>query len=119
VSALRVIIVEDEVLAAMMLEDLLEDLGCDVVASFGGVDQALSWLANQDQPPDGAVLDVNLGGEMVFPFAEALVEREVPFAFATGYGALSDQRFAETPLINKPVNMGDLARIVGGFRSAA
>lgn len=118
-SALRVIIVEDEVLAAMMLEDLLEDLGCDVVASFGGVDQALSWLASQDEPPDGAVLDVNLGGEMVFPFAEALARRAVPFAFATGYGALSDQRFAEAPLIAKPVNMGDLAKVVGGFRSAA
>jgi len=119
VSALRVIIVEDEVLAAMMLEDLLEDLGCNVVASFGGVDQALTWLASQDELPDGAVLDVNLGGEMVFPFAQALVEREVPFAFATGYGALSDLRFAEAPLIAKPVNVGDLAKVVSAFRSAA
>jgi two-component SAPR family response regulator len=116
VRGLRVIVVEDEVLAAMMLEDLLSDLGCEVVASLGGLDQALDWLAAQDELPDGALLDVNLGGEMVFPFAEALAERQVPFAFATGYGALADDRFSQAPLIHKPVDLGRLSQVVAGFR---
>ena len=115
-SGLRVIVVEDEVLAAMMLEDLLADLGCEVVASLGGLGQALDWLALQDELPDGALLDVNLGGEMVFPFAEALAERHVPFAFATGYGALADERFSQAPLIHKPVDLGQLSQVVAGFR---
>jgi len=119
VKGMRLIIVEDEVLAAMMLEDLLNDLGCEVVASFGAVGQALEWLRGQVDLPDGAVLDVNLGGEMVFPFAEALAERQVPFAFATGYGSLSDLRFSDTPLIHKPVDLGRLAQVVHGFKAAA
>ena len=118
-APLRLILVEDEVLAAMMMEDLLQDLGCEVIASFGALDQALAWLAGQEETPDGALLDVNLGGVMVFPLAEALAARAVPFAFATGYGALSDERFAGMPLLHKPVDIGKLAGVVQGFRQAA
>jgi two-component SAPR family response regulator len=119
VKSPKVFIVEDEVLAAMMLEDLLVDLGCEVVASFGELRLALDWLASQSEPPDGAVLDVNLGGEMVFPLAEALVRRSIPLAFATGYATLADQRFADAPLIAKPVDLGKLSQVVSGFRAAA
>lgn len=115
----KVFIVEDEVLAAMMLEDLLVDLGCEVIASFGELRLALDWLAAQAEPPDGAVLDVNLGGEMVFPLAEALAIRAIPFAFATGYASLADQRFSDAPLIHKPVDLGRLSKVVSGFRAAA
>jgi CheY-like chemotaxis protein len=114
-SGPRVILVEDESLIAMMMEDLLTELGCEVVGAFGQVSAALEWLAAQSIPPDGALLDVNLGGEMVFPVAEALRARAIPFVFATGYGALSDPRFADSPLINKPVNLGALAPHVRGF----
>ena len=61
-SLLRIILVEDEPLVAMMMEDMLADLGCEVAASFGALGAALSWLAEQQTPPDGAVLDVNLKG---------------------------------------------------------
>ena len=111
----RVILVEDESLVAMMMQDLLADLGCDVVASFGALGPALTWLERQTTLPDGAVLDVNLGGEMVFPLAEALAARRVPFVFATGYGAVEDQRFVYAPLVHKPVDAGKLAPIMDLF----
>jgi CheY-like chemotaxis protein len=107
-------LVEDESLVAMMMEDLLAELGCDVVASLGSLREALDWVEQADAL-DGALLDVNLGGEMVFPLAEALSRRKVPFVFATGYGALADERFARAPLIHKPVSIGNLEPLVSLF----
>ena len=118
-SGLRLIVVEDESLVAMMMEDMLADLGCQVVGSFGGLQAAFAWLDGAAQPPDGAILDVNLGGgEMVFPLAEALTARRVPFAFATGYGAISDPRFAAAPLMHKPVQEAELARVLEEFKAS-
>ena len=117
----RVIVVEDEALVALMMEDLLSDLGCEVVASFGGVDQAMAWLEEQDQDhtPDGALLDINLGGQLVYPLADALQARHTPFAFATGYGNLRlDQRFAGVAVLTKPINASRLREVVRGFGRA-
>jgi CheY-like chemotaxis protein len=112
----RVIVVEDEALVALMMEDLLSDLGCEVVATFGGVDQAMAWLAEQDDPPQGALLDINLGGQLVYPLAEALQARHTPFAFATGYGNLRlDPRFADVAVLTKPINPSRLREVVRGF----
>lgn len=111
----RVMIVEDEALVAMMVEDMLGDMGCEVAGSFGAVDAALDWL--RDHPsPDGAVLDVNIGGEMVFPVAEHLRERGVPFVFATGYGDLPRAGFESVPVLAKPINPGALRLAVERFR---
>ncbi len=115
----QVILVEDESLVALMMEDLLNELGCDVIASFASLPPALAWLESQEARPDGALLDVNLGGQMVFPLAAELEARKVPFAFATGYGALADERFAARPLIHKPVDLGKLASVVDIFAKAA
>lgn len=116
----RVILVEDEPLVAMMMEDMLADLGCEVAGSFGTLGAALAWLADQKALPDGAVLDVNLGGgETVFPLAEALHARGVPFVFATGYGALPSDRFPDAPLIHKPVDQDQLLPVVQAFAAAA
>lgn len=116
----RVILVEDEALVAMMMEDLLEQLGCEVVGSFGALSPALDWLDRQDDPPDGAVLDVNLGGgENVFPLARALRGRGVPFVFATGYGVLPEDGFAEATILHKPVDLGMLSPVVESFQAAA
>lgn len=115
----RVILVEDESLVAMMMEDLLDEVGCDVVASFGALSPAMAWLDGRADLPDGAVLDVNLNGETVFPLAAALAERGVPFIFATGYGAVGDERFVEAPLLHKPVDAGRLAPLVSLFGRAA
>jgi CheY-like chemotaxis protein len=117
---MRVILVEDEPLVAMMMEDLLSDLGCEIAASLGSLSTALAWLEKSAERIDGAVLDVNLGGgETVFPLAEALRRRGVPFAFATGYGALPSDRYPETPLIHKPVNLEQLLPVVQAFAAAA
>ena len=100
----RILIVEDEALLALELETTLEDLGWEVAGSLSGVQQALTWLADRHRDPAAAVLDVNLGGEMVFPVAEALARRQIPFAFATGYADLiSRSPFAGTPTLTKPV----------------
>lgn len=114
----RVILVEDESLVALMMQDLLVDLGCEVVGSFGALAPALAWLEAQPSAPDGAVLDVNLGGEMVFPLASALEARGAPYAFVTGYDAVGDPRFQHAPLIHKPVDRGLLAPLVEMFSMA-
>ena len=80
----RVLIVEDEMLVALMIEDVLVDLGCRTVGPCGSVAKALQ--AARTEELDLAVLDVNLGGEMVYPVAEALTERQIPFLFVSGYG---------------------------------
>ena len=110
----RVMIVEDEALVAMMVEDMLDDLGCEVAGSFGAVRDALAWLGG-NPPPDGAVLDVNIGGEMVFPVAEQLRERGVPFVFATGYGDLPREGFESIEVLAKPINVGALRKAIDKF----
>jgi two-component SAPR family response regulator len=114
----RVLIVEDEGLVALLIEDLLTDLGCEVVASCDSIRSAMEWL-ERGSAPDGALLDVNLGGELVYPVAEFLAARKIPFAFATGYGALPDGRFADVPVLAKPVNQAKLKDVVERFGAAA
>jgi two-component SAPR family response regulator len=111
----KVMIVEDEALVAMMVEDMLGDLGCEVAGSFGAVNDALAWLGGDGPAPDGAVLDVNIGGEMVFPVAEALREQGVPFVFATGYGDLPRKGFEHIEVLAKPINVMALRRAVDKF----
>lgn len=80
----RVLVVEDEMLVALLVEDMLTDAGCIVIGPFARVADALA--AAKAQLVDLAVLDVNVAGEKVFPVAHALEERGVPFLFVTGYG---------------------------------
>jgi CheY-like chemotaxis protein len=114
----RVLLVEDEALVAMMMEDVLEDLGWEVAASFGDVKPTLEWLEKCDGI-DGAVLDINLGTEMVFPVAEALKKRGTPFTFLTGYTAPPRAREFETPVLTKPVDVDELGRVLQRFKPAA
>ena len=115
----RIMIVEDEALVAMMVEDLLGDLGCEVAGSFGAVGEALIWLDGSQADLDGAVLDVNIGGEMVFPVADALRLLGVPFVFATGYGDLPRRGFEDIRVLSKPVILGQLRQAVEEFGEAA
>ena len=80
----RVLIVEDEMLIALLIEDHLIEFGCSMVGPCGSVAQALDTI--RAEPVDMAVLDVNLGGEMVYPVAEALEKLHIPFLFLSGYG---------------------------------
>lgn len=80
----HVLIVEDEYLLADDLSDALSDVGAKVVGPAGSIEQATALILSRE-PIDVAILDVNLRGEMVFPVADALRQRGIPFAFATGY----------------------------------
>lgn len=102
-SGLRLFVVEDEALVAMLLEQMLEDLGCEVVSLAGTVDQALGQVDQVAPRVDAAILDVNLGGERVYPVADALAERQVPFLFATGYGPSGlEDRYPDRTVLSKP-----------------
>jgi CheY-like chemotaxis protein len=109
----RILVVEDEMMIAMLVEDMLLELGCSVVGPVHALAEALD-LARSDAGLDAALLDVNLAGEPVFPVADALRERGVPAIFSTGYGdaGLRDvDRGA--PVLQKPFRAGDLARALG------
>ena len=100
-SKRSVLIVEDEPLIAMMLEDFLESLGHDVVATCETVEDAIAQVDAGGF--DIAIIDVNLDGEPNYPVADVLAERNVPFIFATGYGSKGlDTRYSNIPLLTKP-----------------
>ena len=83
-SGKKVLIVEDETLISMLFEDILADLGCEVVGPAMNVKQATDLAINAEI--DLAVLDVNLAGVPIFPVAEILAGRGVPMIFSSGYG---------------------------------
>lgn len=109
----RVLVVEDETMIAMLVEDMLRDLGCAVVGPAHGLDAALA-LAEGGEAIDAALLDVNLSGQPVFPVADALRARGVPMIFATGYGESGLREIdAGAPVLQKPFRAADLARALG------
>ena len=83
-AGLRVLVVEDEMLVSLLIEDVLIDQQCTVVGPFERVPGALA--AAQTEALDLAVLDVNIAGVKVYPVAEALAARRIPFVFVSGYG---------------------------------
>ena len=80
----RVLVVEDEILIGMLLEDMLGELGYAIAATASRVDEAAALA--RDGEFDAAILDVNLNGQDVYPVADILAARGIPFVFATGYG---------------------------------
>ncbi|PXA83975.1 hypothetical protein DMC47_41740 [Nostoc sp. 3335mG] len=116
---LRVLIVEDEMTIAFMVEDMLGDMGHEVVEIAMRLPEALDAALRADI--DFAILDVNLDGLRSFPVADILAGRGIPFAFATGYGSAGlDETHRGRPVIAKPFIMDDLralvARIAGECR---
>jgi CheY-like chemotaxis protein len=115
-AGLRVLVVEDEMMVSMLIEDMLTDLGCIVVGPAARLDEAIDLAMASDL--DCAVLDVNLGGQPIFPLADLLRERGKPFAFATGYGDAGVRDVDRgTAVLQKPFREGDLARILGELRA--
>ena len=107
----RVLLVEDESLVAMLIEDMVLELGWDVVAVAARVDQALEIA--RTAPIDFAILDINLQGTKSFPVAEALRARGVPFVFATGYGQAGlENDYRSTPTLQKPFHRRDLEQAI-------
>src|SRR5258707_438574 len=104
-------IVEDDPVLAIGLQEMLEAIGCDVAARAGSVLSALRAL--QRTPlPQGALLDCNLGGEKVWPVADAVNSHSVPFVFSTGYSIADiEPRFVGTPVLVKPFGASLLERV--------
>lgn len=100
---LRILMVEDDIVIAMLLELLLQDLGCELVGPASTVPGALALLAGEK--PDAATLDVNLGNEQVYPVADALKQAGIPFVFVTGYGGEGlAEAYRSQPTIKKPID---------------
>lgn len=81
----KILVVEDETLISMLFEDILAELDCTIVGPALNLRQAMVLAQNAEI--DAAVLDVNLGGDPIFPVAEILADRGVPLVFSSGYGA--------------------------------
>ncbi|MDB5459117.1 MAG: hypothetical protein JWO72_858 [Caulobacteraceae bacterium] len=114
-SGLRILVVEDEAIVAWDLVDSLESQGCEVVGP--AYDLAEAEQLSRDQALNGAVLDVNLGGDKVFPVADTLAERDIPFCFVTGYGAAALRpNDLGRPLLQKPVDAASIVRIAQDWR---
>ena len=109
----RVLVVEDEFFIADDLAKALSALGEEVVGPVPAVAEALRVVA--DERLDLAVLDINLRGVPVFPVADALRAKNVPFVFATGYADTAiPAAYASVPRWEKPYREDDLARALGG-----
>ncbi len=113
---MRILIVEDEALIAMDLGATLRKAGCRVVGPAAGVEQALRVIAVEEA--EVALLDINLGGEEIFPVADELARRGVPFVFLTGYGRDAlPERFRDRPTSPKPYSakplLAQLAAVAG------
>lgn len=108
----KILIVEDEYAIASDLSDDLTEWGARVLGPVPTIRDALAVLGN-GETVDGAILDINLQGEMVYPVADALIERKIPFVFATGYDRwFLPERFAEVPLCEKPVDHATVLRLL-------
>ncbi|QUD90881.1 response regulator [Phenylobacterium montanum] len=112
-QGLRLMVVEDEPMAALEIQDMLGAFGCQIVGVASNLHKGLAIACNEGLALDGAVLDINLGGEQVYPVAERLKARGVPFIFSTGYGRAGQApSFAHIPTLNKPYGPEDLEEML-------
>jgi CheY-like chemotaxis protein len=111
-SGRRFLVLEDEMLVAMLIEDCIGQAGGTVIGTTGRLDEAFSILARDE--PDAAVLDINLGdGTTSYPVADALVARGIPLVFLSGYGASALRGdFRGRPFVNKPFRASDLVLVL-------
>ena len=115
---LRVLVVEDEYFLADDMAQALREVGARVIGPVPSRDRALALLA--EQPVDVAVLDINLKGETVYPVADALRAKGVPFVFATGYDSRAvPDGYKDVPRWEKPFLPKYLAATLSGLVAAA
>jgi CheY-like chemotaxis protein len=117
-SGRHVLVVEDEYFIADDLVSAFAACGARILGPAATLQDALALVA-QTERIDCAVLDINLQGEMVYPLADALARRGVPFVFATGYnGAMIDQRYVGVPRCEKPVSPAAIAKALLALQPA-
>ena len=104
----RLLLVEDELVVGLFMQDLLKAIGYRPTDPIGRLSEAIHAATHERF--EGAILDMNLNGEIVYPLAELLTEQRVPFLFVTGYAPTSlDPRFTLVPVLQKPVVQDELA----------
>lgn len=113
---LRILIVEDEALVAMLIEDVLSDLGHEIAGVAGRLDVALKLAA--EAQIDFAIVDLNLNGARTYAIAEVLRGRAVPFIFATGYGAAGvEAGWENVRVLPKPFEPHQLSAAIEAARA--
>lgn len=118
-KGIKVLLVEDEVIVAMEVGLALEDAGAKVVGPIDRLSKGLALLSDDQVQIDVAILDINLHGQEVFPIAERLMQRGVPFLFHTGHGTFAElgSRFPGAVICSKPVTMERLLKTASGLLS--
>jgi len=117
-NGLRILVVEDEAAISLLLEDMLLDFGCEVIGPAARLSAALDAVSREKV--DLAILDVNVAGEPIYPVAEALAQRSIPFVFSTGYGSAGIRdTFRDRPVLQKPFAQNDLKQKLLMARSTA
>lgn len=121
-SGLKILLVEDEFINAIFVADLLSSAGCEVVGPARNVAEATHFA--EDPSLDGAILDVNLAGEAVYPVADRLVARQVPVMLTTGYEAgMLPERLRGCRRLQKPFGeqefLDELQHLVARGRPAS
>jgi DNA-binding response OmpR family regulator len=107
----RVLVVEDETMIAMLVEDMVQDFGCEAVGPAARMDEALNLAHSADL--DAAILDINVGGAAIFPVADVLRARGIPLIFSTGYGVdRLPPRFLDCPTLRKPFTYEALREVL-------
>ena len=113
-TSARILVVEDEYLIRMLLEDMLADLGHKVAAAVGTIAEAKDLATTGEF--DCAVLDVNVSGQEVYPVADILAKRGMPFVFVTGYGESSlPEAYRGRPALQKPFQAERLEKTLAGL----
>ena len=114
----RILVVEDEFLIRMLLEDMLADLGYELAGVAGRVEEAAALVNSLDF--DLAILDVNLEGRDVYPVADLISERGLPFMFVTGYGGRGlPEAYRSRPTLQKPFQLDELKKTLAQLLPAA
>ena len=108
-AGLRILLVEDEFLVAMLVEEMLRDLRCEIVGPVPTLEEAVATV--RQNRLDGALLDANLNGKNSSPVADELSAHEVPFILVTGYGGHKGDPplLKRAPRVKKPLNFDELA----------
>jgi CheY-like chemotaxis protein len=117
-SEARILVVEDEYLIRMLLKDMLADLGYTIAAAVGTIAEASEFAATGEF--DVAILDVNVDGETIYPVAEILAKRGLPFVFVSGYGERSlAEPYRDRPALQKPFQSEQLKKTLAALLTTA
>jgi CheY-like chemotaxis protein len=110
---LRILVVEDTALVADELVRMLKRAGCCITGPCATLGAAMEAAQIKPPPYDGALLDINLRGEWVYPAADVLIRQHIPFVFLTGYGADAiDPMYLDHPMLEKPFGQDELVELI-------